>query len=148
ESTHRVARNAALRELQFPYSEFNSGQRQLAEAVYRRVHAGGALLAQAPTGIGKTVGTLFPALKAMGADRSDGGLDRIFYLVAKTSGRQLALDALRRFQPEGDALPLRVVELVARGKFCEYPGLPCDGAACPLARGFYDRLPAARAEAI
>jgi DNA excision repair protein ERCC-2 len=102
------------------------------------------LLAQAPTGIGKTVGTLFPALKAM----ANGQVDKVFYLVAKTSGRQLALDALRRLQSTDSQPPVRVVELMARGKFCEYPGLPCDGAVCPLARGFYDRLPAARAEAI
>jgi len=102
------------------------------------------LLAQAPTGIGKTVGTLFPALKAM----ANSQVDKVFYLVAKTSGRQLALDALRRLQPADSAPSARVVELVAREKFCEYPGMPCDGAVCPLARGFYDRLPAARAEAI
>jgi DNA excision repair protein ERCC-2 len=71
-------------------------------------------------------------LKAM----ATAGLDKVFYLVAKTSGRQLALDALRRLQPETSALPLRIVELTARGKACEYPGVACDGAVCPLARGF------------
>jgi len=144
ENAHRQLRDAALRELRFPYPDFHGGQRELARAVYRRVRTGGALLAQAPTGIGKTVGTLFPALKAM----ANSQLDKVFYLVAKTSGRQLALDALRRLQPADSQVPMRVVELVARGKFCEYPGLPCDGAVCPLARGFYDRLPAARTEAI
>jgi DNA excision repair protein ERCC-2 len=144
ESTHRQLRNEALRELRFPYPEFHGGQRELAQAVYRRVRTGGALLAQAPTGIGKTVGTLFPALKAM----ANSQVDKVFYLVAKTSGRQLAMDALRRMQPTDSQPPARVVELVARGKFCEYPGMPCDGAVCPLARGFYDRLPAARQEAI
>jgi DNA excision repair protein ERCC-2 len=180
ETAHRLLRDAALRELQFPFPDFHGGQRELSRAVYKRIRAGGALLAQAPTGIGKTVGTLFPALKAMGtqgaagppapapspdvapgpsADRGadtargpdmerGGALDKVFYLVAKTSGRQLALDALRRFQPTDSTLPLRVVELVARGKACENPGLPCDGAVCPLARGFYDRLPAARAESM
>jgi Rad3-related DNA helicase len=195
ETAHRLLRDEALRDLRFPFADFHGGQRELSRAIYKRVRSGGALLAQAPTGIGKTVGTLFPALKAMGwanapgtvspagADRrgaaSDANLgsvartqpsapahangrdaasaavdsasttgkaaplDKVFYLVAKTSQRRLALDALRRFQP----LPLRVVELVARGKSCENPGMPCDGAVCPLARGFYDRLPAARAEA-
>lgn len=143
ESAHRLARDAALRDLRFPFEEFHSGQRELAQSVYRRVRSGGALLAQAPTGIGKTVGTLFPALKSM----ETGRLDKVFYLVAKTSGRQLALDAMRRMS--GDPkVPVRVVELVARAKACEYPGTPCDGAVCPLARGFYDRLPAARAEGI
>ncbi len=144
ETSHRQARDTALRELRFPHANFHGGQRELAQSVYRRVRAGGALLAQAPTGIGKTVGTLFPALKAMAA----GPLDKVFYLVAKTPGRQLALDALRLMQPGEAAAPLRVVELVARAKSCEFPGMPCDGAVCPLARGFYDRLPAARAEAI
>jgi len=144
ESAHRQRRDTALRGLQFPYGEFHAGQRELARAVYRRVRSGGALLAQAPTGIGKTVGTLFPALKAM----ANGQVDKVFYLVAKTSGRQLALAALRRLQPTDSPPRARVVELLARGKFCEYPGMPCDGAVCPLARGFYDRLPAARAEAI
>ncbi len=144
ESAHRQLRDGALQELRFPYPDFHAGQRDLARAVYRRVRTGGALLAQAPTGIGKTAGTLFPALKAMAA----GQVDKVFYLVAKTSGRQMALDALRRMQPGDSQPPVRVVELVARGKLCEYPGMPCDGAVCPLARGFYDRLPAARTEAI
>jgi len=144
ESAHRLERDTALRDLRFPYAEFHSGQRELAQSVYRRVRAGGALLAQAPTGIGKTVGTLFPALKGMEA----GKLDKVFYLVAKTSGRQLALDAMRLMSCGEADLPVRVVELVARAKSCEYPGLPCDGAVCPLARGFYDRLPAAREEGI
>jgi len=175
ETAHRQLRDEALRELQFPFADFHGGQRELSRAVYKRIRTGGALLAQAPTGIGKTVGTLFPALKAMGGHNatvprgeaplattaSDPGapndaavqreaapLDKIFYLVAKTSQRKLALDAVRRFQPPDSTLPLRVVELVARGKSCENPGMPCDGAVCPLARGFYDRLPAARAEAM
>jgi DNA excision repair protein ERCC-2 len=158
ETAHRRLRDEALRELRFPFADFHGGQRELSRAVYKRIRTGGALLAQAPTGIGKTVGTLFPALKAMGTPSAAGGLgtpsaasgplDKVFYLVAKTSGRQPALDALRRFQPADSTLPLRVVELVARGKSCENPGMPCDGAVCPLARGFYDRLPAARAEAI
>jgi DNA excision repair protein ERCC-2 len=144
EVSHRKSRDEALTQLRFPHPEFHAGQRKLAEAVYKRVRNSGALLAQAPTGIGKTVGTLFPALKAVAA----AGLDKVFYLVAKTSGRQLALQALRRLQPENSVLPLRIVELTARAKACEYPGMPCDGAVCPLARGFYDRLPAARAEAV
>ena len=82
------------------------------------------MLAQAPTGIGKTVGTLFPALKAMATTQ----LDKVFYLVAKTSGRKLALDVLRRFQSQSAGpMPLRVVELTARGKLCEYPGMPLVG---------------------
>jgi DNA excision repair protein ERCC-2 len=144
ESAHRRSRDRALGALRFPYDKFHAGQRQLAEAVYCNVRDGRSLLAQAPTGIGKTIGTLFPALKAMPAAR----LDKVFYLVAKTSGRVLALAALSRIKASAANLPLRVVELVARKKACEYPENTCDGAGCPLARGFYDRLPAARAAAM
>lgn len=140
ETAHRIARNAALTSLRFPFPTFHAGQRQLAESVYRTIRRGSALLAQAPTGIGKTIGTLFPALKAMPGE----GLDRIFCLVAKTPGRRIALDALARIAPG----PLRVLELVAREKSCEHPDRECHGQSCPLARGFYDRLPAARAAAV
>ena len=155
EATHRNARDAALNALQFPLPSFRTGQREMAEAVYRSARAGRCLMAQAPTGIGKTLGTLFPLLKAAPPDaaRPDAGLDKVFYLAAKTSGRQLALDALRQIfasaahPPLRGGLPqapLRVLELVARDKACEHPDKACHGDSCPLARGFYDRLPAAR----
>ncbi len=105
---------------------------------------GRCLLTQAPTGIGKTMGTLFPLLKAAPAQ----GIDKVFFLAAKTSGRQTALDALTRLSHSAPALPLRVLELVARDKACEHPDKACHGESCPLARGFYDRLPAARAAAV
>lgn len=142
EVAHRAERNQALRVLKFPYSSFRNGQRQLAEAVYKAACTGTHLMAQAPTGIGKTFATLFPQLKAAPGQK----LDKLFFLTAKTSGRQLALDALTRLADE--STPLRVLELIARDKACEHPDKACHGESCPLARGFYDRLPAARAEAI
>ncbi|MDP3231103.1 MAG: ATP-dependent DNA helicase [Acidovorax sp.] len=141
---HRTARDAALNALAFPFGGFRTGQRPLAEAVYKAATAGRCLLAQAPTGIGKTMGTLFPLLKAAPAQR----IDKVFFLAAKTSGRQTALDALNRLADSAPALPLRVLELVARDKACEHPGNACHGESCPLAQGFYDRLPAARAAAL
>jgi DNA excision repair protein ERCC-2 len=144
ELAHRSARNEALDTLRFPHSALHAGQRQLAEAVYRITNKGGTLLAQAPTGLGKTLGTLFPVLKAVRARE----LDKVFFLVAKTSGRRMALDALRSIQGDAPAVPIRVLELVAREKACEYPGKACHGMACPLASGFYDRLAQARAAAV
>ncbi|RQO80878.1 ATP-dependent DNA helicase [Acidovorax sp. FJL06] len=141
---HRAARDAALAALAFPFGAFRTGQRPLAEAVYKAATAGRCLLAQAPTGIGKTVGTLFPLLKAAPAQQ----IDKLFFLAAKTSGRPLALDALERIRAGLPGLPLRVLELVARDKACEHPDKACHGESCPLARGFYDRLPAARAAAV
>jgi len=144
QTDHRAARDAALNALAFPFGGFRTGQRPLAEAVYKAAVAGRCLLAQAPTGIGKTMGTLFPLLKAAPAQ----GIDKVFFLAAKTSGRQMALDALARLSDAAPALPLRVLELVARDKACEHPGNACHGESCPLARGFYDRLPVARAAAV
>lgn len=142
ELAHRQARDAALAAMAFPHESFRPGQRELAEAVYRVSAHGRCLLAQAPTGIGKTVGTLFPLLKAA----PGGQLDKIVYLAAKTPGRQLALDALARIAAPGT--PLRVLELAARDKACEHPDKACHGESCPLAQGFYDKLPAARAAAV
>ncbi len=167
ETAHRSARDAALASLPFPYATFRTGQRQLAENVYKAAISGRTLLAQAPTGIGKTVGTLYPQLKAMPGQK----LDKLYFLAAKTPGRALALEALRtisaphRAEPAtADALtagavveaapappartPLRVIELVARDKACEHPTKACHGDSCPLAKGFYDRLPAARQAAV
>lgn len=152
EATHRAVRDAALAALPFPPGDFRPGQRRLAEAVYRATLAGRALLAQAPTGIGKTIGTLFPALRAMPA----AGVDQLAFLTCKGTGRIPALEALDTLRavaaggPQGAGArpPLRVTVLVPKDEGCEHPGQPCHPEACPLARGFFDRLPAARAQAV
>lgn len=138
ETAHRGQRDRALRALALPFADFRPGQRQLAEEVYRGARAGACLMMEAPTGIGKTLGTLFPQLKAL----AHGGLDRLFFLAAKTPGRRLALDALRQLGAQ--RLSLRVLELSAREKACLYPQAACNGQSCPLAKGFYDRLGSAR----
>ena len=150
EEAHRNARNAALGTLAFPHAEFRSGQRELAVSVYRAARDGKTLMAQAPTGIGKTLATIFPLLKACAADQ----VERIFFLTAKTPGRALALDAVDVLHASAEAngnvnaLPLRTLELVARDKACEHPDKACHGDSCPLARGFYDRLDEARRTAL
>jgi len=140
EMQHRDARNRAAQTLTFPHSDFRPGQRTLAESVYKAVSTGRCLMAQAPTGIGKTVGTIFPMLKALAPQQ----LDKVFFLTAKTPGRKLALDAAQVLYASSPELPLRVLELVARDKACEHLDKACHGESCPLAKGFYDRLPAAR----
>ncbi|WAB95948.1 ATP-dependent DNA helicase [Pseudomonas putida] len=139
--TQRLAeRDRGLQSLGFPYPQFRQGQRQLAETLYKAVSTGRCLMAQASTGIGKTLGTLFPLLKAMVPQQ----LDKVFFLTAKTPGRALALDALQQITQATPQPALRTLELIARDKACENPDKACHGEACPLARGFYDRLPAAR----
>ena len=144
EARHRQVRDEALQALRFPHADFRVGQRPLSEAVYKAAVQHRVLLAQAPTGIGKTVGTLFPLLKACPGQ----GIDKVFFLSAKSSGRALALEALDTIAPTPAVLPLRVLELVARDKACVHPDKACHGESCPLAQGFYDRLPAARSSAL
>jgi DNA excision repair protein ERCC-2 len=132
-----------LRALTFPYEEVRAGQQELMDEVREAALSGGCLLAQAPTGIGKTLGVLFPLLQSLGANE----LDRIFFLTAKTPGRQIALEALSQFAAQPDN-QLRVLELIARDKACVNRQLACHPDSCPLARGFYDRLGAARDEAL
>lgn len=146
EAEHRQRRDTFLHTLRFPHAAFRPGQRELAESVYKAASTGRCLLTQAPTGIGKTVATLFPMLSAMPRQQ----LDRIAFLTMKTPGRRLALDALATLSANqcSEASPLRVLELVAREKACEYPDRACHDEACPLAAGFYDRLPAARQAAV
>lgn len=135
-----VERNQGLQALSFPYPQFRQGQRQLAETLYKAVSTGRCLMAQASTGIGKTLGTLFPLLKAMVPQQ----LDKLFFLTAKTPGRALALESLRQIDAASPQPALRTLELIARDKACEHPDKACHGESCPLAKGFYDRLPAAR----
>ena len=110
ELEHRQARDAALEQLAFPHGEFRAGQRDLAVAAYRTARDGGCLMAQAPTGIGKTLGTIFPLLKAS----PGAGLDKIFFLAAKSPGRGLALEALETVNAQPAAPGLRVLDLQAR----------------------------------
>ena len=156
EMAHRQRRDSALQAMAFPQAPFRPGQHDLASGVYRACVQSRPLLVQAPTGIGKTIGTVFPALRAM----PERGVDKIFFLTAKTPGRQVALEALQKIAipqaAEGNVggtqvggaqqggRALRVLELVARDKACEHPDKACHGQSCPLAQGFYDRLEAAR----
>ncbi|WP_295551044.1 ATP-dependent DNA helicase [uncultured Pseudacidovorax sp.] len=140
EEEHRAQRDAQMAQLAFPHGDFRAGQHKLSRDVYRAAARRRCLIAQAPTGIGKTLATTYPLLRGLAVH----GTDKVFFLTAKTPGRQVALDALRQL---GEGRALRVLELSARESACERPGAACHGDSCPLARGFYDRLPPARAEA-
>lgn len=140
EAAHRDTRDTQLQSLAFPYDAYRPGQRELAESVYKTVALGAALCVEAPTGLGKTLATLFPTLKAMATKQ----LDRLFYLTARTPGRALALDALKQLA----VTDIRVLEMVALDQVCLYPDRSCQGDSCPLAKGFYDRLPDARQAAV
>ncbi len=144
ETEHRERRDSALQGLRFAHASFRPGQRTLAQSVFNAARLGRCLLAQAPTGIGKTIATLFALLKACPGQE----LDKVFFLTAKGTGREPAFDAIETIRRSDPALPLRVIELVAKEKSCEHPDKVCHGESCPLAKGFYDRLPAAREAAV
>ncbi|GAB4247605.1 MAG: ATP-dependent DNA helicase [Acidobacteriota bacterium] len=136
----RRLRNASARELEFPLPEYRPGQYRAAGEVYRALRDQVPLLFQAPTGIGKTLAVLFPAAKAMG----EGHLDRTFFVTARTTAQQAALDAAATLAEAG--LRWRVVQLTAREKLCPDPEGECSASSCPLAKGYYDRLAPALAE--
>jgi DNA excision repair protein ERCC-2 len=135
-------RNQTIQQLQFPYSNYRAGQRPFAVAVYRAIAQSERLFAEAPTGIGKTMSVLFPAIKAL----AEGHGAKIFYLTAKTSGRNAAETAVADLRQKG--LRFRTVTLTARDKICFNQGQPCDLQTCAYALGYYDRIKPALRQAL
>ena len=127
-------RTQTAQALAFPFAAYRPGQRALAAAAYRAIRDGDRLFCQAPTGVGKTISTLFPAVKAMG----EGLTSRVFYLTAKTVTRQAASDALGQLRAGG--LRLKSAVLTAKEKICCLETPKCSPAACPRARGHFDRV--------
>lgn len=131
---HKRERDASIANLEFPFAGYRAGQRKLAGAVYRTIEEGRKLYAQAPTGIGKTMSTAFPAVKAIGG----GLLERFYYLTAKTIARTAAEEAFSRMQARG--LRLHAVTLTAKEKICFQEHVSCTKEDCPYADGYYDRI--------
>ena len=125
---------ASMQALSFPFVSYREGQRNLAAAVYRSIVAGGRLFAMAPTGVGKTVSTLFPALKAVG----EGSGGKIFYLTAKTVTRQAAQAALEKMRERG--LRAKSVTVTAKDKVCFLEERICRPSHCECADGHFDRV--------
>lgn len=130
----REIRDTSIRELQFPFAAYRPGQREMAVGVYRTIREGEQLLAQAATGIGKTMAVVFPGIKAL----AEGMTGKVFYLTARTTARTVAegaLDELRRGR-----LKIKSLTLTAKDKICFRPGSGCVAAECEYARGHYDRI--------
>ena len=134
EYTHVRERNGSITAGAFPYDGFRTGQRELAAAVYRTIRSGKNLFAEAPTGTGKTISTLFPAVKAM----AEGIPNRIFYLTAKTITRQAAENAARLLHAAG--YDLLSIVMTAKDKICVLTERLCNPRDCARARGHYDRV--------
>lgn len=130
----RRDRNDSIKELPFPFPEFRTGQHEMAGAVYKAISLQKRLFIEAPTGTGKTISTLFPAVKAMGEDK----IERLFYLTAKQSTRHVAEEAIAMMAKDG--LKLKSITLIAKDKIRfpeEQDVAPEDN---PYMVGYYDRL--------
>lgn len=134
EIEHCSQRNRSLKELTFPFGNFREGQRALSASVYHSIDRGRMLFACAPTGIGKTISTLFPSLKAIG----EGKGDKIFYLTAKEATRQVASDTVQLLQNHGAVV--KSLTLTAKSKICILEKPDCNPESCSRAKGHYDRI--------
>ena len=132
-----LSRDTTISQLDFPFAGYRPGQREMAVEAYRNIRDAGQLLVQAATGIGKTMGALFPAIKALPQTRAD----KIFYLTARTTGRLAAEDALAELRSAG--LELKSLTLTAKDKICFEKDRDCSPEECDYARGHYDRINAA-----
>lgn len=126
-------RNTTIKELEFPFS-YREGQKQLVTGVYQTILRKKRLFIEAPTGVGKTISTVFPTVKAMG----EGLIDKVFYLTAKTITRTVAMEAFYTLAESG--AKLKVVVLTAKEKICILDKPECNPETCVRAKGHYDRV--------
>ncbi len=126
-------RKESIGNLQFPF-QYREGQKELASYVYQSIYHKKKLFIEAPTGVGKTISTVFPAIKAMGNDMGD----KLFYLTAKTITRTVAENTFALLREKG--LQFKSVILTAKEKICFMEEVECNPDHCPYAKGHYDRI--------
>ena len=127
-------RNDSLKKATFPFASYRPGQRAMAAYVYKTIQKGGKAFLQAPTGIGKTISALFPAVKAL----ESGLTDKIFYLTAKHTTGIAAMDAARAMMEQGARL--KCIEISNKDSMCPLEHRSCHPADCPHAKGHFDRV--------
>ncbi len=133
EAEWKKKRDASIKELKFPF-DYRPGQKELVAGVYKTITRGRRLFIEAPTGVGKTISTVFPAIHAMGEKKAD----KIFYLTAKTIARTVAEDTFSLLSERG--LSFRFITITSKEKSCVLDKPECNPAACPRAKGHYDRV--------
>ena len=131
--TWRKIRQTSIQTLEFPFP-YREGQYKLVGDVYRTIHRKKILFIQAPTGTGKTISTLFPAIRAVGENLGD----KIFYLTAKTITRTVAKDTCDLLKAKG--YRGKVIVLTAKEKMCPCEEMDCNPSNCLRAKGHYDRV--------
>lgn len=126
-------RTASIKQMEFPYV-YRNGQKDLVTYVYQTIYHKRKLFIEAPTGVGKTLSTIFPSIKAMG----EGKAEKLFYLTAKTITRTVAEESFALLRQKG--LAFKTVTLTAKEKICFCDEVECNPEACPYAKGHYDRI--------
>ena len=129
----RELRQQSIAELQFPF-DYRDGQKELVSYVYQTIYHKRKLFIEAPTGVGKTISTIFPTVKAMGKDMGD----KLFYLTAKTITRTVAEDTFSLLRQKG--LRFKSIILTAKEKICFQGHTECNPEQCPYAKGHFDRV--------
>ncbi|WP_408070488.1 ATP-dependent DNA helicase [Butyrivibrio sp. JL13D10] len=133
-STWDDIRRDSIHSMEFPFT-YREGQKELAAGVYRTIYHGKKLFMEAPTGTGKTISTIFPAVKAIGEEKAE----RIFYLTAKTITRTVAEDTFELLRNE-QGLKFKTVTLTAKDKICFLEKADCNPVKCAYAEGHMDRI--------
>ncbi|NHM31077.1 ATP-dependent DNA helicase [Neobacillus terrae] len=133
-SEHKNLCRQSIKDLVFPFKTYRKGQKKLAASVYDAIKGKKELFLRAPTGIGKTISTIFPSVKAVGEEE----IDHLFYLTAKTITRQTAEESFQLLEKEG--LHFKTVTLTAKDKVCLNDTTSCQKDMCPFADGYYDRI--------
>lgn len=133
QSEWRELRQTSIKNTEFPFT-YREGQKDLVTYVYRTIYHKKKLFIEAPTGVGKTISTIFPSVKAVG----EGMGDKIFYLTAKTITRTVAEEAFSILRKQG--LKFKTVILTAKEKICFMEEAKCNPEYCPYAKGHYDRI--------
>lgn len=129
----RKKRNESMENLEFPF-EYRKGQREMVSGIYHAISKKEQIFIQAPTGVGKTMSAVFPAVRAIG----QGMAETVFYLTARTITRTVAQDAFEILRDRG--LLFKVITITAKEKLCFCDKLECDPEKCPYAKGHYDRI--------
>ncbi|SHJ52722.1 Rad3-related DNA helicase [Dethiosulfatibacter aminovorans DSM 17477] len=130
----KLERKTSIKGLDFPHEGYRKGQREMSVSVYQSIKDRKNIFIQAPTGIGKTISTLYPAIKYMGYK----SLDKIYYMTAKSTTKEIAFNTIKDLSDKG--LKLKTVIITAKEKICFMEECNCDKDYCPYAYGYFDKI--------
>ncbi|HEY5524409.1 MAG TPA: ATP-dependent DNA helicase, partial [Clostridium sp.] len=134
EIRHKDSRNRSIKEARFPFENYRIGQVELVKACYGTIKEGKTIFIQAPTGIGKTISTIYPSVKAIG----EGLAEKIFYLTAKNINKKVAEESIELLRENG--IDINSISIVAKEKICMNDKVNCNEEECIYAKNYYDKI--------